>query len=184
MVTQRLLVALVPPPVVREELAAAARSLSPARTVTTQDIHLTLRFIGDCDAEHAEALATALATVRVEPFVLPVGGLGVFPSRGPARVLWAGVGRGHTRLHQLRKRVDEALLGVDLTLDVHHFQPHFTLARLEPGQDGRALARLLERRDTFEAPPFRVEAFHLLASGPPIRESARYHQVRTFPLAP
>ena len=181
---QRLLVALEPPPVVRAELAAAVRSLPHAKTVPAESIHLTLRFIGDCDPERTEALATALAAVRVEPFVLPVGGLGVFPSRGLARVLWAGVGRAHTRLYQLRKRVDEALLGVDLTLDVHHFQPHFTLARLESGPDSRALARLLESRDTFEAPPFRVEDFHLLASEQHPGESTRYRRVRTFPLAP
>jgi 2'-5' RNA ligase len=183
METFRLFVALVPPPVVRAELAAATGKLDGARRVPAENIHLTLRFIGDCDPDRRDALATALEAVRVEPFVLPVGGLGVFPSRGPARVLWAGVGHAHTRLFQLRKQVDEALLGVDLTLDVHHFQPHFTLARLEPGYDGRALARFLERNAAFEAPPFRVDAFHLLASelrgdGPP-----EYRPVRSFPLS-
>lgn len=180
---QRLFVALVPPPVVRAELAAAAGPLAGARWVPEANLHLTLRFIGDCDAARRDALAAALEAVRVEPFVLPVGGLGVFPSRGPARVLWAGVGRAHTRLFQLRKQVDEALLGVDLTLDVHHFQPHFTLARLDPDYDAKALARLLERRDAFEAPPFRVDAFHLLASEPGPDGPPRYRPVRTYPLA-
>jgi 2'-5' RNA ligase len=183
METLRLFVALVPPPVVRAELAGASLTLDGARRVPAENIHLTLRFIGACDPDRRDALAAALAAVRVEPFVLPVGGLGVFPSRGPARVLWAGVGHAHTRLFQLRKQVDEALLGVDLTLDVHHFQPHFTLARLEPGYEGRALARFLEKNAAFEAPPFRVDAFHLLASEARGDSPPEYRLVRSFPLS-
>lgn len=179
---QRLFTALVPPAPVRRELAAAAPALAGARLVTEDNLHLTLRFIGDCEPERRDRMIAALERVRVEPFVLPVAGLGVFPSRGTAKVLWAGVGGGHTRLHQLRKQVDEALLAVDLTLDVHHFLPHFTLARLGENYDPKALARVLERREAFEAPPFRVGEFHLLASELQAGAAPRYAVVRTFSL--
>lgn len=150
--------------------------------VPEENLHLTLRFIGDCDAARRDRMIAALEHVRVEPFVLPVAGLGVFPSRGRAKVLWAGVGGGHTRLFQLRKQVDEALLSVDLTLDVHHFQPHFTLARLAKDYDAKALARVLERGAKFEAPPFRVTEFHLLASELHSGAAPRYTLVRSFAL--
>lgn len=180
---QRLFTALVPPAVVRRELAAAVAPLRGARLVPEDNLHLTLRFIGDCDAERRDRMIDALERVRVEPFVLPVAGLGVFPSRGTAKVAWAGVGGGHTRLFQLRKQVDEALLTVDLTLDVHHFQPHFTLARLGENYDAKELARWLERRSSFEAPPFRVGEFHLLASERRDGAAPRYELVRSFALA-
>lgn len=183
MATQRLFAALLPPAVVLRELGAVERPLAGARWVPEESLHLTLRFIGDCDAERRGRMVAALERVRVEPFVLPVAGLGVFPSRGAAKVLWAGVGGGHTRLHQLRKQVDEALLSVDLTLDVHHFQPHFTLARLGEAGEPRELARLLERGAAFEAPPFRVAEFHLVASERHHGAAPRYTVVHSFPLA-
>lgn len=183
MSVQRLFTALVPPAVVREELAAVAAPLTAVRWTPADNLHLTLRFIGDCDDARRERIEAELARVRVEPFVLPVGGLGVFPSRGPAKVLWAGVGPAHTRLFQLRKQVDEALLAEDLTLDVHHFQPHFTLGRIGESYETKELAKFLARHAAFEAPPFRVAEFHLLASELRADAAPVYRVVRTFPLA-
>ncbi|MFI5336554.1 MAG: RNA 2',3'-cyclic phosphodiesterase, partial [Opitutales bacterium] len=161
MAAVRLFTALLPPPVVRDGLAELAAPLPGVRWTAPDHLHLTLRFIGECDGDRPEQLAAALGGVRVEPFILPVTGLGLFPSRGPARVLWVGVGQGHPRLFQLRKQVDEALLSVDPGLDVHSFHPHFTLGRLGPDCESRPLAKFLERHAAFEAPPFRVDAIHL-----------------------
>ena len=178
----RLFVALLPPPAVRAELAALAGPLSGVRWSPEANLHLTLRFIGEVSPEMLGDFETALAGVRVEPFVLPVSGIGVFPSRGPAKVLWVGTGHGHTRLHQLRKQVDEALLAVDPALEVRSFHAHFTLGRMaEPG-DPKALAKFTAHHASFEAPPFRVAEFSLMASefqpaGPPA-----YRIVRTFAL--
>jgi len=180
---QRLFVALTPPPPVRAELAALADGLAGARWNPAENLHLTLRFIGDTPAETQAAMEEALARVRVEPFVLPVGGIGVFPPRGPAKVLWAGVGGGHPRLHQLRKQVDEALLSVDLTLDVRTFAPHFTLARLGETVEPKPLAKLLARHREFEAPPFRVASFELYASELRPGLPPAYRVVRRFALA-
>ena len=190
MAVQRLFVALALPAIVRRELADAMRPLADAmrplagvRWTPADNLHLTLRFIGDCDEARAGAMGEALGRVRVEPFVLPVGGVGVFPSRGRAKVLWAGLGQAHTRLFQLRKQVDEALLSVDLTLDVHSFQPHITLGRLTETYETKELATFLARHAQFEAPPFRVGEFHLMASELRVGAAPRYTAVRTFALA-
>ena len=180
--THRLFTALLLPAVVRGELAAAMGPLTGVRWSPPENLHLTLRFIGDCDAAKRDTLIAALGRVHVEPFILPVEGLGVFPSRGPARVIWAGIGRAHTRLFQLRKQVDEALLSVDLTLDVHHFQPHITLGRLAENYDPKEFAKYLARHAKFEAPPFRVDAFHLMSSTPASGTAPRYESVQGFAL--
>jgi 2'-5' RNA ligase len=179
----RLFVALVPPAPVQAGLAALAAPLTGVRWTTAENLHLTLRFIGETAPEKQDAFAAALARVRVEPFVLPTGGVGLFPSRGPAKVLWAGVGHGHTRLYQLRKQVDEALLTVDSGLAMPGFHPHFTVARLDANHDPKAVAHLLARHEAFEGPPFRVAEFLLMGSelrpgSPPV-----YQVVRRFPLA-
>jgi 2'-5' RNA ligase len=180
--TARLFVALTPPAPVRNELAALAQDIAGLRWTPADNLHLTLRFLGDTSAEKQEQMEAALARVRVEPFVLPVGGLGVFPPRGPAKVLWAGVGSGHTRLFQLRKQVDEALLSVDLTIDVRTFAPHFTLARIGEMAEPKQLAKFLERHRAFEAPPFRVESFELYASELRASLPPAYRVVRRFAL--
>lgn len=182
MTAARLFVALVPPAAVQAELAALAAPLPGVRWTPAENLHLTLRFIGDTDPDRQAALAEALARVRVAPFVLPVGGLGLFPSRGPAKVLWAGVGHGHPRLYQLRQQVDEALLSVDPALDVHRFHPHFTLGRLGGEHEAKALARFLERHAQFEAPPFRANEFHLMTGALSPGHPPLYRRVKEFPL--
>jgi len=182
MTTARLFVALTPPATVRAELAELATALEGVRWTPPDNLHLTLRFVGDTTPEKQSAMEEALARVKVEPFILPVGEVGVFPTRGPAKVLWAGIGNGHTRLYQLRKQVDEALLSVDMALDVHHFHPHFTLGRIGENYDSKLLARFLERHAKFEAPPFRVSEFQLYASELSPGKPPAYRVVRGFGL--
>jgi 2'-5' RNA ligase len=179
----RLFVALVPPVPVRSELATLAAPLPGVRWTPEDNLHLTLRFIGETDEVKQERFAQALASLRVEPFILPVGDVGLFPSRGPAKVLWAGVGHGHTRLYQLRKQVDEALLSVDAGLAVPGFHPHFTVGRIGENYDAKSLAHFLERHAGFEAPPFRVTEAHLMASELTPGRPPVYRIERTFPLS-
>lgn len=178
----RLFTALVPPAAVRQELAEVATPLTSVCWTAAENIHLTLRFIGETDDGRAERFAGTLARVRVEPFILPVGGVGVFPTRGPAKVLWAGVGNGHTRLYQLRKQVDEALLAVEAGLAMPGFHAHFTLGRIGESYDPKELAHFLERHRTLEAPPFRVTEFILMASELTPGRPPVYREVRRFNL--
>ncbi len=179
----RLFTAIIPPTTVCDELAGLIANLPGLLGGTrTENIHLTLRFIGETSEDRQIVFAEALGRVRVEPFILPVTKTGVFPTRGPAKVLWAGAGNAHPRLFQLRKQVDEALLRVDPGLDVHHFHPHFTLGRLPEGYDTKLLAKFLESCAAFEAPPFRVDEFHLLASERSPEGLPRYRSVGRFAL--
>lgn len=179
----RLFVALIPPAPVRAELASLAVPLAGVRWTPEDNIHLTLRFIGETAEDRTELFAGSLAQVRVEPFILPTGGVGLFPSRGPAKVLWAGVGHGHTRLYQLRKQVDEALLAVDSGLAMPGFHPHFTIGRLDENHDPKAVAHFLARHQAFEGPPFRVAEFLLMGSELQSGRPPLYRVVRSFPLS-
>ena len=178
----RLFIAIDLPTPLRDQLTAL---YGPARGITwtrTEQLHLTLRFLGDVDVSLRESLEQKLAAVSVEPFVLPVEGLGSFPPRGPARVLWVGVGRGHTRLHQLRQQIDDALLACGLDLDVRFFHPHVTLGRVKDEAPPGVVADFLKKHGAFEAAPFRVTSFILYASE--LRSSGAIHTPwRTFSLA-
>ncbi len=182
MSTVRLFIAIDPPAPIREQLATLFAPVRGLAWTRPEQLHLTMRFLGDVDISLRATLEAALAAVRVESFVLPVEDLGTFPPRGPARVLWVGVGRGHTRLHQLRQQIDDALLAAGLPLDVRFFQPHITLARVRDEAPPGAVAEFLKRHQAFAAAPFRASAFLLYASE---RHSAGavHTPWRAFPLA-
>lgn len=183
MMTERLFLALALPEPVRAALAALAQPLPGVTWTQPEQLHLTLRFIGDVDETQIASSIARLETVQVAPFILPVEGVGAFPPNRPPRVLWAGVGSGHPRLFQLRQRLDDALLASGLSqLDVRTFHPHATLARCTENAAAAATRWLQVHRD-FAAAPFRVEAFDLVASE--LRPGGAVHTLkRRFALQP
>jgi 2'-5' RNA ligase len=181
MPTERLFISLPLPPAVREALATLAQPLSGITWTRPEQLHVTLRFLGDVPVETIEPITTRLADVRVAPFILPLEGVGSFPPHSPPRVLWLGTGSGHPRLFQLRQRVDDALLATGLPLDVRSFVPHVTLARVTEKAAATAVHWLHAQRDA-SAPPFQVEAFDLCASE--LRPGGAVHTLKQrFPLA-
>lgn len=178
---ERLFIALALPQPVRAALVALAEPLPHVAWTRPGHLHLTLRFLGDVPAEQIEPMATRLAAVRVDPFLLPVETVGAFPPKRPPRVLWVGIGDGHPRLHQLRQRIDDALLAVGLDLDVRTFHPHVTLARC-PETVAPVVGRWLRTHAEFVAPPFRVDAFDLWSSE--LQPTGAVHTLKQrFPLA-
>ena len=179
----RLFIAIPLPASVRDQLAARYEPTPSIIWTRPEQLHLTLRFLGDVDAEWGAKFETALGRVQVEPFLLPVAGLGAFLPHGTARVIWVGVGHGHPRLHQLRQQIDDALLATGFPLDVRIFHPHVTLGRVKEARPPAAAAEFLKRHRDFEAAPFRVEAFQLFASE--LRPSGAVHTLkREFRLQP
>jgi 2'-5' RNA ligase len=146
-----------------------------------EQLHVTMRFIGDTPETKLDSVLARLATVQVASFLLPVEGVGTFPPNRPPRVVWAGTGSGHPRLFQLRQRLDDALLATGLPVDVKTFHPHITLARCHDEPDP-ALTKWLKRHRDFAAPPFRVESFDLYSSE--LKPTGAVHTLlRKFPLA-
>lgn len=181
MASERLFIALSLPLAVREVLAALAQPLPGVTWTRPDQLHLTLRFLGDVPTAELDPLLARLESVKVAPFILPIEGVGTFPPNRPPRILWAGVGKGHPRLFQLRQRLDDTLLACGLPLDVRTFHPHATLARCGDGA-APAVAHWLHASRDFTAPPFRVESFDLYASE--LRPSGAVHTLmRQFPLA-
>lgn len=180
--TARLFLALDAPEPVGRVLATLATPLPGVAWTPPERLHLTLRFLGDTPVERISALRERLRALRVAGFLLPVEGLGVFPSHGHPRVLWCGVGRGHPHLHQLRQRVDDSILALGLEADLKSFQPHFTLARVGPANPA-AIAQWLHQHREFAAPPFRVERLCLYASE--LQPTGAVHRLlEDFPLPP
>jgi 2'-5' RNA ligase len=112
------------------------------RTVRSDQLHFTLKFFeeltGDMRpaAERAAAKAAALST----PFSLALGGLGSFPARGPARVLWVGCRDGADALVALAAALDRELSREGFPPESRPFSPHLTVGRVKDPRAGRAVA--------------------------------------------
>lgn len=159
----RLFVAIDLPDAVRDELARRCSGLPGARWVRRDQMHLTLRFIGEVEDGVAAAVRAALARIQASPFELAVRGVGQFPPRGAARVLWAGLDAPPALL-ALQGQVEAAVRGLGLPPEDKPFSAHVTLARFKAPPPPAALARFLRQHAGLTSPPFAVGHFTLYSS--------------------
>jgi 2'-5' RNA ligase len=157
----RLFVAIRPPRSVRDRLAGLMGGVRGARWQAEDQLHLTLRFIGEVDRHKAADLHAALGAVRHPSFEVAIGGLRSFERRGEATTLWAGV-TPHAPLKALHKKVDQACLLAGVEPDRRAYLPHITLARL--GRAAGPLHSLLESAGGLTGEPFLVNEFGLYES--------------------
>ena len=133
----RVFVAVFPPLEVRKTalsgaLEAVRRSDDKVGWVRPENVHLTLKFLGDIREEALNDLCAALEeTCRHHtPFDVGLTGLGAFPSERRARILWAGVGAGSERLCSLATDVDAAFAPLGFEREGRPYVPHLTLGRV------------------------------------------------------
>ncbi|WP_310789919.1 RNA 2',3'-cyclic phosphodiesterase [Candidatus Palauibacter soopunensis] len=126
--------AILLPSAIRADLAratAALRALEGVRPVRAEQLHLTLRFIGEVDRGLEAPLAReiAAATEAQPGFPIRLGGAGVFPSHRRARVVWVGV-EETPDLAALQRSVEEAVVRAGVAPDPRRFRPHVTVGRI------------------------------------------------------
>jgi 2'-5' RNA ligase len=175
----RLFVALRPPAFIRQLLLAAMGGISGARWQTDDQLHLTLRFVGEVDRHLAEDVHAVLGGVHHAPFELALNGLGYFDRRGFPDAVWAGV-TPHEQVKALHKKVDAALLRVGVPPDERAFLPHVTLGRLS--RSAGPIGNLLEEAGGLTSPAFAVDSFALFESDL-TNEAAVYSVVERYPLS-
>lgn len=105
-------------------------------------LHLTLKFLGDIPLHSVADLSRAadVAAGSVRPFTIQLQESGVFPARGPAKVLWLGAKDVSGRLLRLQRELEEQCAGAGFAKESRAFHPHLTLARVRNPQQARALA--------------------------------------------
>ncbi len=117
---------------VADHQAQCARQLRDPgfRLVRPSQLHLTLVFMADVDAQRVPALSDVMnLALPCAPFTLAFGGWGVFPPRGPARVLWLGVEYGNAEVQALFDAVTARLASAGIPGERRSFAPHLTLGR-------------------------------------------------------
>lgn len=138
----RTFVALNLPQVERARLHDALAPLRdrglPVRWVAAEALHVTLRFLGDTEADAVPHIDRVLAeaAARRSPLTLEIAGLGAFPSLRRANIIWIGVGQ-NPALNALQKHLEPALSRLGFPRETRPFRPHITVGRIRG--DSRAI---------------------------------------------
>jgi len=174
----RLFVAIRPPEPIRDLLLDAMDDSADFRWQDDEQLHLTLRFVGEVERPVADDLADALTRISAHPLELHIAGVGRFEQRNSG-ALWAGV-EPKPPVAALAAKVERACQSVGLEPERRAFHPHITLARWK-GRRTREVQAYLERAGGLSSEPFTVEAFALFESRLS-RHGAHYEEVAAYSL--
>jgi 2'-5' RNA ligase len=186
----RLFVALEIPSAVRDNLSAflsEMRALTEnigdkrVRWVWPENLHVTLKFIGEVADAKLDGIRAALAMVRADgPLDLRVRGMGFFPDEERTTVVWTGlvVTAG---LPALVEAIDGAVATQGIRKENRPFLAHLTLARFAPPGIQRGLLAAINKNREREFGSFQASEFHLIESK--LKPSgAEYTSLASFPL--
>jgi 2'-5' RNA ligase len=182
----RLFVALEIPSTVREHLAELVNSLravSPqTRWVRPENLHVTLKFIGEVPETQLAPIRTTLAQARsTQPITIAFRGLGFFPNERHPRVFWAGI-EASPNLKTLAADIEKATETLSIAGEQRPFSPHLTLARFEPPRVPEKLREAIQENAGREFGSLRTHQFHLIESK--LKPSgAEYTTVESFSFA-
>ncbi|MHB8892493.1 MAG: RNA 2',3'-cyclic phosphodiesterase [Candidatus Limnocylindrales bacterium] len=122
------------------------------RWVSTENLHLTLRFLGLLPPSRIEAMAGAVdaAAVGRSSFPVELAGAGAFPGSRRPRAIWLGMERGAEELGGILRALDTALVQTGMAADDRPFLPHLTVARTDAAGTAGSLAVAAALREAAE----------------------------------
>lgn len=131
--------------------AELARVGSDVKWVEVENLHVTLKFLGDVDDADLPRICQIMdkAVAGRQPFTLWIEGAGSFPPGRPPRTVWVGAreeppqAAGGSRLAAIYRNLDQGLQAVDVPPERREFVPHVTLGRVRSGRAARELAAAL-----------------------------------------
>jgi len=135
---------------IRDALAKTQTSLKYAgadvKWIGKDNIHLTLKFLGEISEDKAEQVATALddITKETKPFDISLKDLGAFPAIDHPRVIWVGLDKGAKESTELAKKIDEALSKLGFQEESRPFAAHLTIGRVRSGLNRTALVEKMK----------------------------------------
>lgn len=159
------------------------RALAPRlKWVRAENLHVTLKFLGETDSAKLGALQSVLSGIRSpEPVKVEFRGLGFFPNEKRPRVFWAGM-ESSANLKTLAGDMDQAAHRLGFPLEERPFTPHLTLARFSLPGVPPILLQAANERSGQPLGSLRTGEFHLIESK--LKPTgAEYTTVQTFRFA-
>ena len=158
----RLFTAIDFPREVIEKISDICHGIPGVRWTLPEQLHLTLRFIGDANRESCLDIIDELSTIELKAFDITLNGVGQFLNRKKPNILWLGI-EMCDELIKLNKAVEKALDRAGLKPERRKFHPHITLARLKSVSRNH-LNNYLEQYSSFTPGVVRINEFLLYSS--------------------
>jgi len=174
----RLFVALTIPDNVALRLSMLQGGVPGARWQSREQMHLTLRFLGEVDGRVMRDVDDMLSGIHAPRFGLELKGVGEFGHERPS-ALWADVAPNDALLH-LQKKIERAVQQVGIEPDKHKFKPHVTLAYLRGTPPGIVMDYLTDHA-LFASGAFDVNGF-ILYSSQLTSDGSKYRAERAYQL--
>ncbi|PLJ77045.1 RNA 2',3'-cyclic phosphodiesterase [Infirmifilum sp. SLHALR2] len=168
---ERFLRVFVAVKITRPELVSRVKSFQEeleraglkAKFVETENLHITLQFIGEIPREKVQGVASKLMEVKASSFSMELQGIGAFPNPKNPRVIWIGVRRGSEELSRLAQEVYKAVTAAGVKLEREDFQPHLTIARVKAPLGGE-VRKIIEKNSSTFFGEQDVTKFYLIKS--------------------
>ncbi|UCE73704.1 MAG: RNA 2',3'-cyclic phosphodiesterase [Methanomassiliicoccales archaeon] len=140
-------------------------SNAPMKLVELENIHMTLKFLGDTDEKLIDDIAgvMALSVESTEPFTVELKGTGAFPNLNYMKVIWVGLENAEG-LVDIAKTLNRELEKLGFQKEKKGFRPHVTLARVKGARNKNRVQEILREyeKETFSSQ--RVECIRLKKS--------------------
>lgn len=150
----------------------------PIKWVEFENLHITLKFIGEIDEKKLERILPQLSTIsgRTKSFKISLESLGCFPGIRNPRVLWIGVNQGGDELIKLATEIENELYKIGIKKEEKKFHPHLTIGRIKSPCKVDDILNQTMKTDIFEVKEFILFKSTLQPSGPV------YEKLKIFPL--
>jgi 2'-5' RNA ligase len=134
--------------------------------VRPENIHLTLKFLGDIDPGDVDKIGRAMSAAAegFAPFTLAVGSVGVFPGIKRPRVIWVGLNGQIRTLMELQHTLAENMAAVGFPKEKRQFKGHLTLGRIREAINPLAIRRIIEEYSDLRSEDFTVDRTVLFKS--------------------
>jgi 2'-5' RNA ligase len=166
----RTFIAVELSPPVRDRLVELREALAPAieevKWVEPENIHLTLKFLGDVEEGDLYAVCKAAEAVAADrvPFEVVVAGVGAFPNERRPRVIWAGVTAGAAELTAIRDELEAVFAEQGFAREGRSYTPHLTLGRVRRPAPNPRLAPALQQQADWEGGRIMVREIVVVSS--------------------
>lgn len=175
----RLFFGLEIPESVKQRLISVQQPVAGARWQRAEQLHLTLAFLGNVEAQWLPAICDAAVNLPVKPFDVAVRGIGCFGNPDHPKNLWAGL-QPVKELAELHRSLNQRLASYGFGQEKRTFRPHITLSRFK--RQSGSVTGLLKNSDELVIDTFSVDNLALFESVPGEHGSV-YHIIERFPLA-
>ena len=135
------------------------------KLVEPENIHITLKFLGDTPEEQIENINDIISSsvAEIEPFEIIVKGAGVFPNESYLKVIWVGISPGDT-IASISKTLDEKLASLGFKREKKKFSPHLTIGRVRSARNKNELIEVIEKYKEITFESFKVSSIKLKKS--------------------